>query len=97
MTRWLKRVCVAIVLTGVLACAGPVEACPMCKTANETELTPEAAARPRAYMMSILFMLAVPATLFTSFGITFYRLSKQQDAINEALLAQSDESDDVPH
>ncbi|MEO1995951.1 MAG: hypothetical protein ABGZ17_11815, partial [Planctomycetaceae bacterium] len=32
---------------------------------------------PRAYMYSILFMLSVPATIATGFGVSFYRLSKK--------------------
>ncbi len=47
-------------------------ACPSCKNANETDDL-----RPRAYMYSILFMLGMPATVFTGFGIAFYRLSKR--------------------
>lgn len=47
-------------------------ACPGCKTANETDDL-----RPRAYMYSILFMLGMPATVFTGFGIAFYRLSRR--------------------
>ena len=47
-------------------------ACPMCKEANDADDP-----RPKAYMYSILFMLAVPATVFTGFGVGFYRLSKR--------------------
>jgi hypothetical protein len=53
--------------------ASAAQACPMCKAANETD-----ANLPRAYMFSILFMLAVPATVVTSFGIGLYRLSRQR-------------------
>ena len=53
-----------------------VQACPMCREANKTDDL-----RPKAYMYSILFMLAVPATVLTSFGIGFYRLSKKQDEL----------------
>lgn len=49
-----------------------LQACPGCKTANETEDR-----RPRAYMYSILFMLGMPATVFTGFGIAFYRISRR--------------------
>jgi len=51
-------------------------ACPMCQTANESK---SGDALPRAYMYSILFMLAVPATMATGFGIGFYRLSKNRE------------------
>ena len=50
-------------------------ACPLCKNANETN--PDL---PRAYMYSILFMLAMPATVLTGFGVGFYRLAKKQQA-----------------
>lgn len=63
----------------------PVAACPMCKNANE-----EVDSRPRAYMYSILFMLAVPATVFTGFGIGMYRLSKrEQAAVDESELSDN--------
>ena len=78
-----RACCVMAVLLGVTL-AGPLvgvaAACPMCKAANETEPN-----RPRAYMYSILFMLAVPATLATAFGIGFYRLARQQAALSEPL------------
>jgi hypothetical protein len=48
------------------------QACPGCKNANETD-----SLRPRAYMYSILFMLGMPATVFTGFGIAFYRMSRR--------------------
>jgi len=51
---------------------GVADACPMCKEAAESDSN-----LPRAYMYSILFMLAVPASMVTGFGIGFYRLSRQ--------------------
>ena len=48
------------------------QACPGCKNANETDTL-----RPRAYMYSILFMLGMPATVFTGFGVAFYRMSRR--------------------
>jgi len=75
------------------------QACPMCKAALANDPDPAAKARPKAYMYSILFMLSMPATLTTLFGISFYRLSRQQQAINAALLAEqadlSADGDDV--
>lgn len=47
-------------------------ACPMCKAAAESD--PKL---PNAFMASILFMLAMPFTLATCFGVAFYRLSKK--------------------
>ena len=55
----------------------PASACPMCKQANEAEQTEEENVRPKAYMYSILFMLAMPATIATGFGIGLYRLSRR--------------------
>ena len=67
---------------------GPIvnaaQACPMCAEANATDEN-----RPKAYMYSILFMLAMPATLLTGFGIGFYRLAKR----NGAAESLNDESD----
>ncbi len=49
------------------------DACPMCRDANETDPN-----LPRAYMYSIIFMISMPALIFTGFGIVFYRLSRQE-------------------
>ena len=72
----------AVVLTLSAPAASTALACPMCKAANE-----EDDAKPKAYMYSILFMLAVPATMFTVFGVSFYRLSKSQALLNEEMFA----------
>ena len=59
------------------------EACPGCKNANETD-----SLRPRAYMYSILFMLGRPATVFTGFGIAFYRMSRRSMLEQQEQLAR---------
>ncbi|MEX0716460.1 MAG: hypothetical protein WD066_07735 [Planctomycetaceae bacterium] len=86
-----RRILFAAACLFALGIAGPAmpsaEACPMCKAANETDDR-----LPRAYMASILFMLAMPATLVTGFGFAFWRLSKKQ----EALLAASEERPEEP-
>ncbi len=67
-----------------------VQACPGCKTANETE-----SLRPRAYMLSILFMLGMPATVFAGFGVAFYRMSRKSmpdQATLDAYLQQQAET-----
>ncbi len=79
MQRFLTSAVVA------LACIGPVasfaHACPMCKYANEADQPDEASnRRPKAFMYSILFMLSMPPTIFTAFGMYFYRLNKQAEA-----------------
>ena len=65
-------------------------ACPMCKYANES-LQPgeDSNPRPRAYMYSILFMLAVPASIFTGFSAGFYRLWKKQQELDAAATASA--------
>lgn len=81
----------AALMLGSLA-VGPLidvaEACPMCNAANEAN-----DALPRAYMYSILFMLAVPASVLTGFGIGFYRLSKQQQSMPNTGILGDDKLD----
>lgn len=72
----------AICLLGLMAAPAVMPtaaACPMCQAANESA----GDQRPRAYMISILFMLAMPATVLTGFGIGFYRLSKKSNTPTE--------------
>ena len=93
MHRTLKYLLAALVLGCALAASpAPVQACPMCKTALEDteDQDPALEARPKAYMYSILFMLSMPATLFSAFGIAFYRLSKKQAAMNASMLSEMD-------
>jgi hypothetical protein len=62
-------------VAGLLICAlaaTPALACPMCKLANDSD-----SRLPMAYMYSIIFMMAMPATLLTGFSISFWRLSRQ--------------------
>lgn len=70
MKQLLQKSLVAGALALVLSSSSAM-ACPNCKFANETE-----SARPRAYMYSILFMIGMPATIFTGFGISFYRMTR---------------------
>ena len=58
------------------------DACPSCKNANETD-----SRRPTAYMYSILFMLGMPATVFSCFGIAFYKMSRREMLAQQELLA----------
>ena len=55
-------------LTLLLGMAAEASACPMCSTNIESDKT-----LPRAYMYSILFMLAVPPTVFAGIGVAIYR------------------------
>jgi hypothetical protein len=47
-------------------------ACPMCSEANAADEN-----RPKAYMYSILFMMSMPALIFTGFGVGLYRLHRK--------------------
>ena len=69
--------------------AGTAEACPSCKTANETD-----SRRPTAYMYSILFMMSMPAVVLTGFGIGFYRINRRHRAALEG--RYSDPGIDLP-
>jgi hypothetical protein len=61
--------------------ASVATACPMCKYANEADQPSESAnLRPKAFMYSILFMLAMPPTIFTIFGVSFYRMCQRAKA-----------------
>ncbi|MDB4733574.1 hypothetical protein OAF42_03935 [Planctomicrobium sp.] len=87
MNNKIKYLLVALVLCSGFVISAAAEACPMCQVANEDDTGDATLARPRAYMYSILFMLAVPATMFTVFGVSFYRLSKSQALLNEEMFA----------
>ena len=73
----MKKYYVTILFAVTLFCLlGPLsslaDACPMCRNANETDNL-----LPRAYMYSIIFMISMPAMIFTGFSIAFYRLHKK--------------------
>ena len=80
----------AVVLVLVLL-IGPAAtsafACPFCGEANATDQK-----RSDAYQLSILFMLAMPALIFSGFAYGFYRLSRGAAHVTEASLAESAES-----
>lgn len=80
--RSLKTRLAAFVLCFVVSVA-TASACPNCKNANESDPN-----RPRAYMYSILFMMGMPATIFTGFGISFYRMTKKHQQMLEAAEAE---------
>ncbi len=77
MKRILKTITPAVLL---LAHASSAWACPMCKYALETD-----EAQPKAYMISILFMMGTISTLFFSVGVLLWWVSKQEKlALNAA-------------
>jgi hypothetical protein len=59
-------------------------ACPFCGEANATDQN-----RSNAYQLSILFMLAMPALIFSGFAIGFYRLSRKAAAMQQAAESES--------
>ena len=89
-----RRFAAAAALLGALIVGGmsaPATACPMCGQANEAA-TGEENRRPQAYMYSILFMMAMPATLLAGFGIGFYRLSRK-NAAQQSLESEGPQDD----
>jgi uncharacterized membrane protein len=70
MNRILKSIAVG---TLVLAQASNAWACPMCKYALETD-----APEPKAYMISILFMMGMITALFVSVGVLLWWVAKQE-------------------
>ena len=77
MNRILKTLVVSVFL---LAHASNAWACPMCKYALETD-----APEPKAYMISILFMIGMISTLFVSVGVLLWWVAKQEKlALNAA-------------
>jgi hypothetical protein len=69
---------VAVLLVGT-GLAGslttPVQACPMCKVANEQD-----SLLPRAYMYSILFMMGMMFSLAGGVGYGMYLLGRKENA-----------------
>jgi len=96
MRRCIGRWGVLLIALGVLGLhAGIVQACPMCNQsiANENAI-------PQAYMYSILFMLGMPATVFTGFGLFIAHKFQTHNAAHAALTAGDDSSSaraDAPH
>lgn len=90
----MRSILAALLLMTIAAGAlqpATVTACPMCKVANEDAPAVGADgrpldtnARPRAYMYSILFMLSMPVTLLSGFGIAFYRMTRRARLITQA-------------
>ena len=79
----MKRFLTAMILglAVVSSTASVATACPMCKYANEADQHDEAAnRRPKAFMYSILFMLSMPPTILTIFGVSFYRMNKRVES-----------------
>lgn len=76
--RALTILALMLAFAGTSDFSSVASACPNCKFANETE-----SKRPRAYMYSILFMIGMPATIFTGFGIGFYRMARKAQLVSD--------------
>lgn len=74
----MRNTIIACMALAILLTADAAWACPMCKVAAESDDR-----LPRAFMLSILFMLAMPFTLAGCFGVAFYRLSKKMPQFPE--------------
>jgi hypothetical protein len=68
--------------------ASQATACPNCKAANESNPL-----KPKAYMYSILFMIAMPATIFTGFSVSFWRMNRQAQLEQELVAANESAPD----
>ncbi len=75
LTRWLLIVAIAFCANLVSGSLQQASACPMCKAATE-----EDDAKPRAYMYSILFMLAVPGTMVGGMAAGLVAVSRRESA-----------------
>lgn len=79
LRRIIRCAAILLALSGAFGLGGEALACPNCKLANEADDN-----KPKAYMYSILFMIGMPATIFTGFGVSFYRMAKKAQAENDA-------------
>ncbi len=87
LTRLMCRMNRTLVVAALLVVAhltGPlaqtVQACPMCKIANEQD-----ALLPRAYMYSILFMMGMMFSLAGGVAFAMYRIGLRENADLENL------------
>ena len=85
--RFLLAIAVLTAVGGLPIGETQASACPNCKAANETDDL-----KPKAYMYSILFMIGMPATIFTGFSLSFWRMTRkaEQQALAEAAAADAD-------
>jgi hypothetical protein len=88
LLRLMLAAGVFVATAGILphAWQSTAKACPSCKNANETETR-----KPTAYMYSILFMLGMPATIFSCFGVAFYRMSRREMLLQHEMMPDPDD------
>jgi hypothetical protein len=87
MHRRLKLVVlVCLAFGGTWLLSAVAQACPLC-----SQSIAEEDALPHAYMYSILFMLAMPAVVFTGIGSVIYMQCRKSTAVDDPLPADSDQ------
>lgn len=77
----MRRLSIAAITVLLLGSSAAVAtACPLCKFGNEAKQSADEPVnmRPRAYMYSILFMLAMPASMVTALSVGIYKLNKHE-------------------
>ncbi len=91
MNSIIRRIVLAVAILGAVGALPVGEtqamACPNCKAGNETDPL-----KPKAYMYSILFMIGMPATIFTGFSLSFWRMTKKAQREQLAAMADGEES-----
>ncbi len=80
----LRSGVLAVAALAVMGTAHAVQACPMCSQSISSGVDNTI---PRAYMYSILFMLATLGTILSAVIVGIYRAVKQHDAAQAALYA----------
>jgi hypothetical protein len=86
MHRGLKLVLlVCLVVGGTWLLSAAAQACPLC-----SQSIAEEDALPHAYMYSILFMLGMPAVVFTGIGSAIYMQCRKSSAIDAPPAEQDD-------
>ena len=94
MKSKLIRLAAILLFAGVVTGGGLVdsaEACPLCKAAAEEDSN-----QAKAYMYSILFMLAVPGMIFGGLTAGLIRLGLKEAKAMKELEAEGPESGTVP-
>jgi len=95
MKSKLIRIAAVLLFAGLLTGGGLVdsaEACPLCKAAAEEDSN-----QAKAYMYSILFMLAVPGMIFGGLTAGLIRLGLKEAKVMKEFEAEGSESEPVPH
>ena len=91
MRRVMRLLRICAVVCGLALLASTAQACPMCNQSIAGQYS-----LPHAYMYSILFMLAMPAVVFTGIGTAIYLKFRRFHAAAACPAAESPEPGDWP-